>query len=127
MKEGGGKSGGYLAVGTQVIGNEEEFFPGNGETAAIGLNVLRMKGKGKENEEKPVFQLLDGLGQRLLLRVCGLVDSFKLVFSLRFVNMTIHDDERFQHDIFLLRGRNGLFARFLENTVELFVLIQLDV
>lgn len=127
MKEGGGKSRGYLAVGTQLVGDEEEFLPGNGETAAVGLNVLRMKRKRRENEEKAVLQLLDGLGQRLLLRVCGLVDSFKLVFSLRFDDMTIYHDERFQHDIFLLRGRNSLFARLLENAVELFVLVQLDV
>lgn len=52
MKDGGGKSGGYLAVGTQVVGNEEEFFPGNGETAAIGLNVLRMKGKRKRKRRE---------------------------------------------------------------------------
>lgn len=59
MKEGGRNDGGYLSVGTQVVGNEKEFFSRNREASAIGLNVLRVRGERKIDGEKAVFELLN--------------------------------------------------------------------
>ena len=61
MKGNGGSEGGYGSVGTQVVGNEEEFFSRNREAFAIGLNVLRVRRGSEHDGEKTVFELLNRL------------------------------------------------------------------
>ena len=56
-----GSDRGYMSVGTQVVGNEEEFFSRNREAFAIGLNVLRMRRGSEGDGEKAVFELLNRL------------------------------------------------------------------